>query len=156
MLAVLDELNRRGVSFRFTIVGAPATKDDVRYEMELKKEIAARPYAAAVRYAGAMPHSRLPEVLRETDVFLNFSATGSIDKAVLEALASGVPVVTSNEAFRALLEPYRLYVSVDEPQEIASAILYAAKMDTAPLREKVIAANSLAALIQKILAAFVL
>ena len=33
--------------------------------------------------------------------------TGSLDKAVLEAMASGIPVVTCNEAFFPLLAEYK-------------------------------------------------
>lgn len=42
-------------------------------------------------------HARIPDLLAGAHLFLHASATGSLDKAPLEALASGVPVITAND-----------------------------------------------------------
>ena len=100
MLSVLDVLHSRGIKFHFSVAGAPLTRQDAHYAQELREAIAARPYAAAVEMRGAMLYRDLSKFLQHQDVFMNLSATGSIDKAVLEALAAGVAVVTSNDAFK--------------------------------------------------------
>ena len=45
-------------------------------------------------------------VLGEAHCFVNTSRTGSFDRAVGEAMASGLPVLTSNEAFKEVLGPH--------------------------------------------------
>ena len=44
----------------------------------------------------SIPHAEIPAILASTHLFLHASATGSLDKAPLEALATGVPVITTN------------------------------------------------------------
>ncbi len=122
MLAALDVLYARGISFTFAIAGAPVTEADSAYETKLKSEIARRPYAAQVALLGPVPHEEMPKLLARADVFLNLSATGSMDKAVLEPLAAGIPAVTSNEAFRDLLGPTGLFLESVEPGAVAAAL----------------------------------
>ncbi len=132
MLDALDVLNANGVPFTFTVAGEPATEADRAYEEELKRAIAGRPYAARVTLLGPVAHADMPRLLARHDVFLNLSATGSMDKAVLEPLAAGVPAVTSNEAFRDLLAPSGLFVSSIEPETVAHALEAARTVDIAP------------------------
>jgi glycosyltransferase involved in cell wall biosynthesis len=46
-----------------------------------------------------------------------------MDKSVLEALACGVPVLSSSEAFETILSPEGLFLSTKNPEEIASSII---------------------------------
>jgi len=57
---------------------------------------------------GPKEYKDLPDTLSQADLFINVSRTGSIDKAVLEAMALNIPVLTSNEAFKELL-PEKYY-----------------------------------------------
>lgn len=137
MLAALDELAARKVSFSFTIAGVPATLVDEHYEKSIRDALIKKSYAKQVRFLGAVSHKEIPKLLATHDVFVNLSLTGSIDKAVLEALTSGVPVVTTNEAFRSLLAPVGLYVEGGTPQTIADALMRAAKLDIRALAAEV-------------------
>ena len=151
MLEAIDRLIARGVSSRFRILGAPATMSDRGYSDLVDARMRALPKGVAER-AGAVPHRDIPQELARTDVFLNLSETGSIDKAILEALASGVPVVTSNEAFRDLLTPYGLYVDRNDPEGIVDALVRAPSIDIAPLTAWVKEYHELASLVPRIIA----
>ena len=68
-------LKKRFPDAQFSIIGQPITEADRRYERELRDEF-------------------------ESSVsFVQASMTGAVDKAVLEALATGSAVFTSSEAF---------------------------------------------------------
>jgi glycosyltransferase involved in cell wall biosynthesis len=121
ILKSLDYLYDRNFSFEFTLIGKPVTKDDERYLVQVEKILESKPYHSHLFYRGAVAHDELPKKLANADVFINLSLTGSLDKAVLEAFASGVPAISSNEAFKSLLEPMRLFVPND-PREIADSI----------------------------------
>ncbi len=159
MLNVLDVLHERGTLFTFTIVGEPITPEEEKYAASLRAEIAKRPYHAKVYMRGAILHDNLPAVLNLQDIFLNFATTGNMDKAGLEALSTGVPVLSINENFKQLLQPFDLFVPSTHPALIAEAMQkYIGKSDreksgiAATLRNIVVAEHSLSRLIPKILA----
>jgi len=156
MLDMLDALHARGELFTFTIVGEAGTPEEEKYATRLRQEIAKRPYHAKVYMRGGLLHDNLPKVLNLQDIFLNFSITGSMDKACLEALAVGLPVLTTNEAFKELLLPFELFVPSRHPVLIADAVQkFMNRTDraaiVATLRGKVVADHSLSKLIPSIL-----
>lgn len=151
MLKALDVLHQREIPFTFDIAGGPLLPLDEEYLTRVTEEIAKRPYAQAVNLSGVVDYDRLPKWLTDKSVFLNLSLTGSVDRAVLEAMAMGVVPVSSNEAFKDMLAPYMLYVA-DNPQSIADGILYASRTDSRPLTEYVRREHAIATLIPKILA----
>jgi glycosyltransferase involved in cell wall biosynthesis len=161
MLDVLDVLYERGGLFTFTVVGEPTTPQEENYAARLRQEIGKRPYNAKVYMRGGILHDNLPKVLNLQDIFLNFSLTGNMDKAGLEALSTGVPVLSTNENFKALLQPYDLFVPSSHPTLITDALeKFVSKSDreksaiAATLRNKIVADHSLAKLIPKILVHF--
>ena len=80
------------------------------------------------------------------------STTGSIDKAVLEAMASGLTVITANDAFRSIL-PEKYFLDRRTPESLAERIKGLSD-DNRPnilLREKVIAEHDLSHTIKKII-----
>ncbi|MBI2045854.1 MAG: glycosyltransferase family 4 protein [Parcubacteria group bacterium] len=103
MLEAAELLKKEGVSFEMKIVGAPITNADYDYFIRLKKEIQAKGIDDSVFFVGAVSYSDIHSFYQKSDLFINLSETGSLDKAVLEAMASGVNVLTSNEAFFAML-----------------------------------------------------
>ena len=159
MLDALDVLHARNVPFHFTIVGGPATPADKQYMHKVQEAIASRTYHDQVSFIGATSHERIPALLADADVFLNLSTTGSVDKAVLEAFASGIPAVTSNVSFNALLEPHGLFIPEDHsllpaslnPEKTANALEDSSKVDAAPFRSFVENTHSLAVLIPRVL-----
>ena len=72
---------------------------DLAYGEELRSQIRALGLEAYAAVEGPQPHGRIPALLRACHLVLNLSQTGSLDKTVLEAMACGVPVLTSNDAF---------------------------------------------------------
>ncbi len=86
-----------------TIVGGPLTREDAAYEEELRARIGALGLQERVTLLGAVSPAEAHRRIGESHVMLHASDTGSLDKVVLEAMARGVPVVSSNEAAAPLL-----------------------------------------------------
>jgi glycosyltransferase involved in cell wall biosynthesis len=97
------ELMKDVQSIEVVIVGAPVTVQDDIYTAELKAEIFRRGIEKKVTLVGVVPNKDIGSYLAKADLFVNMSQTGSLDKAVLEAMAAGVPVLTSNEGLRTVL-----------------------------------------------------
>ena len=60
-----------------------------------------------ITFRGPVANTDLSHVLAEYDLFVNMGHTGSLDKAVPEAMAVGLPVLTCNEAFNDVLGPFK-------------------------------------------------
>jgi len=151
MVQLAQELESRNTRFSLTIVGAPATPEDVVYEKELHRIVGEKLHTGSVVFHGPVRHQEVLSMLVRAQVFLNLSATGSMDKAVLEALGAGVSVVSSNEAFQSLLTPYGLYVSSNNPSSLADAVIRAPQVDMEPLTKAVRSQHSLSSLVPAIL-----
>ncbi len=92
-------------SFTLSIVGGPLRAGDREYLERLRALVAGKGLSAHIRFGGERPFSEIPDILRAHDLFLSVSRTGSLDKVVLEAMACGLTVLTSNDAYRTILPP---------------------------------------------------
>ncbi len=81
------------------LYGSSQTAGEKDYLRELETLVTQEELGGKVHFDGPVVYSDLPEVLADADVFAQASQTGSLDKAVLEALAADVPAVSTNEAF---------------------------------------------------------
>ena len=64
----------------------------------LKKLSESLKLSQKVRFLGSQTHEQMRDLYRTAGVFVHTSETGSLDKVVLEALACGLPVVTTSDA----------------------------------------------------------
>ena len=145
ILDAVEVLRVRGVSLVLTVAGAPGAGTDAAYAEDLYRRA-----GNTVLFVGPKQQQEVAALLCNSDVFINLSDTGSLDKAVLEALASGVPAVSSNEAFKQILTPYGLFVTNDR-QAVAEALMRARTVDITRLTADIRAGHSLSALIPAIL-----
>ena len=95
-----------GMKARLTIIGGPITDDDLAYTATLHKKCE---FLSWVSIVGPKNQVYVRDALQTADIMINASTTGSVDKAVLEAMSTGVLVVTSNPAFRDMLTPFGLF-----------------------------------------------
>ena len=82
--------------------------------------------ADAVRFTGRLDHSKLPELYREASVALNPSRVDNTPNSLLEALASGVPIVSTDVGGVPHLvahEKTALLVPHGNPAAMADAVL---------------------------------
>jgi len=91
---------RIGRPVEVDVIGAPTNELERSHETELKAQ--AERLGLPVTFHGRMNQGEIAAVLARTDVFVSMSATGSLDKATLEAMASGCMVVSCNDSFVAM------------------------------------------------------
>lgn len=85
------------------LIGKPITVEDEEYAHRLRQRTEHDDFDQCVHFAGFIPMSKTPDEYRDAFLHINVSNTGSMDKTVLESLACGCPVLTSNEAFEHFL-----------------------------------------------------
>lgn len=105
-----------------TVIGAPATESDVKYESALKVLVESLGLEEKVVFRGPVSHDDVVGFICSADVFVNTSKTGSLDKAVLEAMSCGVPPLTSNTAFADMLGPYGLMFREGDAGDLAAKL----------------------------------
>lgn len=127
-----------------TLVGNPITPGDFAYAEKIKAFVREKNLESHIEFLGDRHYSEIPGILREHDIFLNASRTGSLDKAVLEAMACGLSVLTSNDAYRAILPP-QYFIARPSAEEFAARIktLSKEKRPVAALRDIVLRDHAL-------------
>lgn len=98
--AIKNKINSRVI---LKIAGDTIVEKDEIFFQQLKDKISSLGLGETVEFVGPIPNKQMPPLYQWADVFLNFSLTGSVDKAVLEAMSCGTMVLVSNEAFREML-----------------------------------------------------
>lgn len=138
-------------SWVLSIVGGPLMPRDEEYFNSLKKLVQETGLGDRILFYGARPYTEIPEIYNDHDIFISMSSTGSIDKSVLEAMASGLTVLTANEAFESLLPP-QYFLEKRSPEFLAERIKVLADeaCPNSTLRELVVKHHSLDNTIQKI------
>lgn len=108
------------------IVGPTSVISDQEYLKRLKEKVERKGLSHVITFKGSIANFELPEVLVQYDLFVNMGHTGSLDKAVPEAMAVGLPVLTCNEAFNDVLGRFRgdLMYSKGDAEALHERILW--------------------------------
>jgi glycosyltransferase involved in cell wall biosynthesis len=99
LLRALASLRGRGLTPRLEIVGGTHSSAEQRYLASLRRLSADLCLGDQVAFTPGVPHHAVAPLYQRSSLFVSASRTGSLDKAVLEALACARLAVTCNEAF---------------------------------------------------------
>lgn len=121
-VALLKHSGTRKCILRF--VGAPATELDHRYFETIKKLVSEKGLENQVVFMGNVPYAEVRKEYCRADASLNLTPTGGVDKAVLESMASGRIVFSSNQTFADYFGDYAgmLLVKDGDAFDLAKAV----------------------------------
>lgn len=138
MVDVLAELSAAmpEACVRLRLVGPVEAKDQA-YADAVSERVSARGVGTQVEWVGAVARRDLPSFFADADVALNLTSQGSFDKSALEAMACGLPLVTTNPGLQALIRKVdeRLVPSSDTAGAVAEACRRLAERGDAARRE---------------------
>jgi glycosyltransferase involved in cell wall biosynthesis len=150
-------LKQKGLSFKLQIIGGAETPDQIAYAKSLHERVEKYDLTQEVTFVGPIPNHELPAYLSKASVFVNTGRTGSLDKAGIEPMAVGLPVVSCNDSYRAILEPYYLYFKEGDIQGLADILMRLAddiserSASGAALKQEAFAHHNLETLVPRIL-----
>lgn len=156
--AVIDifiDVQKQLPSVNLSIVGGAVSDDEKAYEAELKQYVEDKHLSEAVHFVGSITQSELPMYLSRAKVFVHTALNGSLDKATLEPLSIGLPLISMAEGTSSL--PLAKWHVQDHAAFVAEVILVLetdTSVHTAFLKEYVQKEHSMKALIPKILSKY--
>ncbi len=153
MLELLKEV-RKIQPAHLTIVGTPNTKEEIAYQKQLVATASALEVSNAVRWYGQATQAELPSLLNRTKVFIHTAKNGSLDKAILEAMACGVSVVSTAGAIVPALTHAMPADSLLNMAQQVSKVLQSDVVSRSEYAHYVQENHSIVSLIPKIIAAY--
>lgn len=143
-------LKSKNIDFSVTMIGEAPLEKDKKYEEQLKLLIASYKLQNTFNFTGKVVNKDLPPYYQSHDIFIHLSKTGSLDKTILEAMACGMKVLSSNDSARSFLEDKYLF-NENDPSMLAEKIIFVIEEPVSPeLRNYVVNHNKLDDLIEKI------
>ncbi len=155
----LKELHEQGIEFSATIAGA-SLPTDTGYEKTIKDKVSAFGLNERISFAGSLSQAEALEAYKKHEVYVNLTPSGSLDKTIFEALASGMKVLVSNTFFGGILPEDWIVESPEDPRNLARSIKIAldAPPDSSETKKKIsilLQEHSLLALMKKLRREFV-
>ncbi|MFA6106366.1 MAG: glycosyltransferase family 4 protein [Patescibacteria group bacterium] len=161
LIRAAEALVRQNAKVKVDIIGGPGTPGQKEYLGKLREMVKEKKLEDAINFRGSLPNREIAPALNEADLFVNMGLTGSLDKAILEAMAAGLPILTCNEALEDVIGNYsgRLMYKKKDYMELSEKIKYIMGLSSEErakigndLREIVAKDHSLSDFIDKILA----
>ena len=119
-LAAVDLLARQGVHARIHGYGDPTDPSGV-HVAALRESILQLEERKALHWYGGVSHAETPAIYNQHAIYVNITPSGSFDKTIGEAMASGCVVVAANAAIRGVV-PDELMVDPDSSKDVARGI----------------------------------
>jgi glycosyltransferase involved in cell wall biosynthesis len=103
LIDALELAFEKKIDSRASIIGGTGLETQNQYFEKLKKSVQEKGLGNIVKFLGSIPNRKIVPFLQKSDLFVNMSHTGSLDKTVLEAMSCGLPILTCNEALKEVL-----------------------------------------------------
>lgn len=118
-------------NIEFLIVGGVPTASQEEYFQRLKSMIRDLKLEDYVRFVGSVLYSNVIDFYQACDMHVNLCPTGGVDKAVVEAMACGKPVIVCNESFKGAFGDYAesLMFGERDPADLAEKITHLIQLD---------------------------
>jgi len=119
--SILIENNLR--NFKITFLGS-APSHHQRYAEELRDLVKMLNLQEKITFTGPVPNNMIINYLLENDIFINMQAEGGVGKAVLEAMATGIPCIFCTPAYNSHLNDLRLELTYQagNPDDLADKL----------------------------------
>lgn len=118
LVDVVEILHKNGCKIHFTIVGGGAL------EQQLRQILMERKVAEIIEVTGRVEQETMPQVYRRHDIFVSASMQEGMSNAMLEAMASGLPIITTRcEGVEELIAGNGIIIEKPNAEGIAAAIM---------------------------------
>ena len=99
LIEAVKILDKNGLDFELLVVGSPVSNSDKLYYENLIKLSGDLIGKRKIVFNPSVPNYKTPEIYNSASVYINLTPSGSLDKAILEAMACRLPAIVTNTAF---------------------------------------------------------
>src|SRR3989338_10118130 len=99
IINAISDLIKYGYNLKLKIIGGVVQDYHKEYLESLKKLVNDLEIGESVEFYGPVFYDKMPAYLWNSEILINAVPFGGLDKVVLEAMATGVVPLTSNDAF---------------------------------------------------------
>jgi glycosyltransferase involved in cell wall biosynthesis len=122
LIKACDGLRRQGIPIKLDLIG-PGHRSRVSVLRRMIKAV--DPFGSWINYMGAVAYDSLHHAYCAADVFVFPSSCENMPNILLEAMASGLPIASSEHpVMREVLGDGGVFFDPREPQSISSALQY--------------------------------
>lgn len=107
LIQAVSIMNKNKISIKVDIIGRPIMNKDNKYLSDLKRLTEDLQLQNIINFAGFVPYSNIADFYKKGDIAVNLAPRGGVDKVVLEAMASGLLVLATNETLAPYFGEYR-------------------------------------------------
>ena len=107
---IVYEVKKLRINFpdlKLEVIGSPSSDIYKDYELNIKAKFNSEVQLGWLKFTPHITRSSLPEILQTYDCFIH-SFQGSLDKTMVEATFSGLPVITINNEYRKIFRSWNL------------------------------------------------
>jgi len=117
LIDAVEIMHREGCEVHFTIAGGG------QMLQKLKQIISEKNLADIIEFTGRIDAEDMPQVYRQSDIFISASMQEGMSNAMLEAMASGLPLITTRcEGVDELIADNGIIVNNANAREITDAV----------------------------------
>ena len=98
IILAVQNLRRENENFHLDIIGSPSSESSERYLLSLQQKWEREIKSGWLQFKPSVPRSEIPEMLKSYDCFIH-AFKGSLDKTLIEATLSLLPVITLNQEY---------------------------------------------------------
>lgn len=117
LIDTVEILHNLGLKLNLTIVGGG------RMEQQIRDIVSAKNLNEIIKVTGRVESEDMPEIYRQHDILISASQQEGMSNAMLEAMASGLPIITTRcEGVEELIENNGIVVDKPQAEQIAQTI----------------------------------
>ena len=117
LISTMDIIRQDRSDITLTIAGGGVLKESLQ-QLAKQKQL-----QNTITFTDIVPTDQMPQLYRQHDLFISATAQEGMSNAMLEAMASGLPIVTTNcEGLEELIGDNGIIVQDNQPQAFADII----------------------------------
>jgi glycosyltransferase involved in cell wall biosynthesis len=117
LIDAVEVLNKSDIQLHFTIIGGG------RMARELRTLVSNKGLSDIIEITGRVDAEDMPQIYRQSDIFISASMQEGMSNAMLEAMASGLPIISTRcEGVEELIADNGIIVEKPQAKHIANAV----------------------------------
>jgi glycosyltransferase involved in cell wall biosynthesis len=118
LIDAMEILSKKGADVSLRIAGGGGMAKQLKEMAEQRK------LAGIIKFAGRVGADKMPDTYRQNHIFFSASMQEGMSNAMLEAMASGLPIITTRcEGLEELISDNGIVVENDSAESLAEAVI---------------------------------